>query len=57
MEIDEQMTVMITFDRKGTLKTISLNAPDEEKQKILSVAVERLIRPNHKSLIKRLLET
>jgi hypothetical protein len=40
METDQLMTVMMTFDRKGTLKTIFLNAPDEEKQKILLVAVE-----------------
>lgn len=56
MEIDEQMTALLSFDRYGTLRTISLNASDEHQQKVLRTAVERLIQSNHKSWIKRLLE-
>lgn len=57
MKDPERISAVFEFYPTGRLKAVFLNAPDDERQRVVHEAVERLIRPNHKTWFMRLLDT
>ena len=55
ISIENKLSVIFEFTRSGYLKNILINAPTDREQATLEGALDRLIKPDHNSWIKRLL--
>jgi hypothetical protein len=49
-----KLTAIFEFTETGLLKAILLNAPNEEGEKILQRALDRLLNPTHWGWIRKL---